>query len=262
MTLWRKQAVGYWLNPKIVAAGQDAGLVFQALLDVHAELGRDGVLEARAASVATIHSRLPHMSRKRVLRGLEAAVRENLVAIAQDGATTILGWDDEWRPRKALPDLEVATCTRCGGPKTVDAYRQCDECRDYDRARRAARMPQENRSGTGADVAADPQRIPAATPRGFRSGSADLNGTGTLSGCSEEERREDQSRQEVRRGGGRPDTPLSEDQNGDLASLSSPSRAAEVASIVEKTARKLARNGHETAGKRERNASETTGERE
>lgn len=240
MTLWRKQAVGFWLNPKIVAAGQDAGLVFQAILDVHAELGRDGVLEARAASVATIHSRLPHMSRKRVLRGLEAAVRENLVAIAQDGSTTILGWDDEWRPRKALPEVEVATCTRCGGPKPVDAYRQCDECRDYERARWNSRTPQSLRSHSAAetpqDSAGTPQRSGAETPQGLRSHSANLNGTGTLSGCSEEERREDQSRQELGLVG-RKDLPLGSGAENQKASAS-----------------KTARDREETAGEPQENA--------
>lgn len=250
MTLWRKQAVGFWLNPKVVAAGQDAGLVFQAILDVHSELGRDGVLEARAASVATIHSRLPHMSRKRVLRGLEAAVRENLVAIAQDGSTTILGWDDEWRPRKALPeiDADVVVCTRCGATKSDDRYRFCSTCREKERVRWLRRA-------SAAECGAD-------GVESLRSDSAGLNGTGTLSGCSEEERRQDQSRAEVRRGRGRLDTSHSEDQNGERASLSSPARAREVAEIVTKTARKLHANGRKSEGNHEEIHGKTTGERE
>lgn len=218
MTLWRKQAVGYWLNPKIVAAGQDAGLVFQAILDVHAELGRDGVLEARAASVATIHSRLPHMSRKRVLRGLDAAVRENLVAIAQDGSTTILGWDDEWRPRKALPEIETTECTRCGASKGDDGFRFCSVCREKERVRWLRRV-------ASAECG-------ASAPHG----SADLNGTGTLSGCSEEERREDQSRQELGLVG-RKDLPLGSGAENQKASAS-----------------KTARDREETAGEPQENA--------
>ncbi|MCC6671067.1 MAG: hypothetical protein IT458_08400 [Planctomycetes bacterium] len=250
MTLWRKQAVDYWSHPKILAAGKDGGIAFEAVLGLNAQLARDGTLLARDARHEALLAKATILSLRALGRGLDRCVAAGLLERTADGGLRILGWDDEWRPRPTATrvieqsadvpiDATCVPCTRCGRIKVADEYRQCPDCRDYDRSRRAARMPQENRSGTGAETAAVPVRIAAALPHQNRSGSAVRNGTGTERRYPEREKREDQKRQELPESSSSEKPLSSENQNGGTASSTKGARAFSALRIVRDLAAKL-----------------------
>lgn len=256
MTLWRKQAVGFWQRPKIVAAGLDAGVVFQVILDLNTELQRDGELLDRDVAECVVAGRCPTLPLRRVRAGMAACAAHGLVERTK-GGLRIVGWDDRWRPRRAEPttdSVEVSdgpVCTRCRTRAPEPGLKRCAQCNWYDAERRNGSQTADRTAESAVRTAAEPQRNRSA----HRSGAAAVtavrtaaepqiqNGTRYQSGCSERESREDQSRQELTDGGGGGVLSLEGSGEDQKASAIEVERAREAARIVTKLAAKVAANG-------------------
>ncbi|MCC6902229.1 MAG: hypothetical protein IT377_24880 [Polyangiaceae bacterium] len=247
MTLWRKQAVGFWHRPKIVAAGLDAGVVFQAVLDLAAELERDGVLLARDVEPVILASRCPLLRPKQVQRALAACLTIGLLERTEEGGLRITGWDDRWRPRRPESMDQGGSerrCRRCNEP-AEPGLTLCVHHLGQDRER--ARQRRVRTSSTAdalrtstADSTADVHcgrtadvRTPSAVRPQF------LNGTGTERRYPEREKREDQKRQELPESSSSEKPLSSENRNGGTASGTKGARAISALRIVRDLAAKL-----------------------
>ena len=106
MSIWIKLDADFWRNAKVASAGLDAGVVFQELLAIGRRNSRDGVLPPRECSAHYLASLLSAvgMTVKRATSALQACATAEMIEVAEDGAVSIVGWDETWKP--ALSDSE------------------------------------------------------------------------------------------------------------------------------------------------------------
>lgn len=158
---WRKHAVDFWCNPKIVRACAAAGgprpaILASILLDLNDRMGRGGQLRDSDVDPIVLQGHLRFVdaaaTSEDVERALQALVDVGFLERVQGGARAaralrIVGYTSEWMPQ----------CTRCGSAHSSATHTRCEACRSEDIARRKSRRdkgkqpPRESARGTRAE---------------------------------------------------------------------------------------------------------------
>lgn len=101
MTWWMKLDCDFHLNEKVVAAGRNGRDVFLRLMCIHGKERLDGVIPADLVPGERVLAGVLQCSVEDVRDGWEACRDVQLLRRSENGDVTILGWDDEWRPKES-----------------------------------------------------------------------------------------------------------------------------------------------------------------
>jgi len=179
MSNWFRSDENYLANGKVVAAGEDAAILFWQVLGVNHRGARDGILEPQESTPRFLGMNMRGnwgWDDARCQAAFDACMRTRLIALREeDGRLEIVGWTDEWRPTN--PPKTSTERSRSLRQRRKDAEEE--KLRQAGGAAAEPLRGNEDRNASATQPALHgPLRCNADATDGPLHGNADSNGNG------------------------------------------------------------------------------------